>query len=184
MPDGIFPNEQWLRKRGKFEDRVGPSYNSVALRINQWLGGIRNLRRLLGQSQESSIQWTPEKAVQAWKDFQVAHGVTPTQMFVKKRAVLFPAEVVKLAQNIRRAAKDYGVLDKARDGKTAHKIVWTEETVTTAWREFESRNEHPPSKFVGSKRRLKAPKELGNEAARIYSAACKLKMLITLKIGN
>lgn len=181
MPDGIFPNEQWLRKRGKFADRPGQTYNSVAIRINQWLGGIRNLRQLLGQSDQSSTKWTPESAVLAWKAFELEHGVTPTQMFVKARAKQFPTEVVKLAQNIRRAATAFKVLDKARDGKTARKIVWTEATVLASWRDFELKHGHPPSKYVGTNRRLKISQELGNDAARIYNAARKLKMLTNLK---
>lgn len=116
---------------------------------------MRNLRKLLGQSEKSAVKWPPESTIQAWKDFESTHGVTPTQMFVKARAKLFPAEVVKLAQNIRRAARDFCVLDKARGGKTAHKITWTGETITAAWHEFELKNEHPPSKFVGTKRRIK-----------------------------
>ncbi len=181
MPDGIFPNEQWLRKRGKFADRAGPAYNSVALRINQWLGGMRNLRKLLGQSAESTRKWTPESAVEAWKAFELEHGVTPTQLFVKARAKQFPDDVVKLAQNIRRAARDFKVLDKARDGKTARKIVWTEETVLLAWRDFELKYGLPPSKYVGSKRSAKVTRELRNEAARLYQAARKSGMLTVLR---
>jgi hypothetical protein len=178
MPDGLFPNEGWLRKRGKYADRPGPTYNSVAIRVNQWLGGIRNARLLLGQSPATStIAWTPERAIKAWRDFQVKYSLSPTQLAGGERKKDFPSEVVKKAQAIRQAAVRHGVLNEAREGKVARKIIWTEETVIAAWREFEARHGRPPSKFVGSKRRQKYSKDLGNEAARIYNAARKLRIL-------
>src|ERR1017187_8273970 len=30
MPDGIFPGEDWLRKRAKYRGRLGPAYNTLA----------------------------------------------------------------------------------------------------------------------------------------------------------
>jgi hypothetical protein len=180
MPDGIFPNEQWLRKRGKYANRPGPTYNSVALRVNQWLGGIRNLRKLLGQSAVSTTAWTPELAVKEWRDFQATYGLSPTQLAGKDREDDFPPEVVRRAAAIRQAATRHGVLVEAREGKTARKIIWTEETVIAAWRAFEVRHGRSPSKFVGAKRSLKYSKDLGNEAARIYNAARKLGMLTIL----
>jgi hypothetical protein len=180
MPDGIFPNEQWLRKRGKFSNRPGPTYNVVALRVNQWLGGMRKARELLGQSAASTTAWTPERAIQAWREFQAKYGLSPTQLASRERKKDFPPEVVKNAQAIRQAAVRHGVIDEARDGKSARKIIWTEETVLAAWREFEAKHGCPPSKFVGTKRRLKYSKALGNEAARIYNVARKLGMLDVL----
>ena len=176
MPDGIFPNEGWLRKRGKYANRIGPTYNSVALRVVQWLGGFRNLRKLLGQSAISTTSWTSETVIQAWRDFQAEHGLTPTQMVSKHRVKTFPSNIVKRAQTIRGAAVRYGVLNEARDGKKAYKIIWTEETVTVAWREFKTKYGYPPSKYVGTKRRAKCSKDISNEAARIYNAARKLAL--------
>jgi hypothetical protein len=177
MPDGIFPNEQWLRKRGKYANRPGPQYNTVAVRVNQWLGGTRKVRRLLGQDHASTIDWTPELAVKAWQDFQATYGLSPTQLAGKDRKDDFPPEVVRRAAAIRQAATRHAVLDKAREGKTARMIIWTEETVIAAWRAFEVTHGHSPSKFVGAKRSLKYSKDLGNEAARIYNAARRLGVL-------
>ena len=70
MPDGIFPNEQWLRKRGKYASRSGDPYNSVALRVQQWLGGSRNVRRPLGHADANPNERTAELAIKAWRNFQ------------------------------------------------------------------------------------------------------------------
>jgi hypothetical protein len=132
MPDGIFPNEQWLRMRGNYADRPGPTFNYLAIRVQQWLGGTRKVRELLGQTEASTTAWTPEIAVGEWRAFEIEHGLTPTQMFAKHRRTTFPPEVVKRAQNIRAAARRLGVLDHARAGKKAYRVVWTEETVRAA----------------------------------------------------
>ena len=34
MPDGIFPSEEWLRKRGRYASRTGDAYNTIAVRVN------------------------------------------------------------------------------------------------------------------------------------------------------
>jgi hypothetical protein len=78
-PRGIFPSDEWLRKRGKFADRDGPAYNTVAIRVCQWLGGTRKVRELLGQSHANTIKWTREKVVAAWCDFENRYGLTPVQ---------------------------------------------------------------------------------------------------------
>jgi hypothetical protein len=87
MPDGRFPTEEWLRKRGKWANRSGETYNTLSVYIKTWLGGIRNLRRLLDQGHVSTIEWTREKAIRAYKEFCEKHGMTPDQArqrFIKK----------------------------------------------------------------------------------------------------
>ena len=63
MPDGQFPTEEWLRKRGKWKGRSGEVYNTLSVYIKTWLGGVRNLRKLLGQSHVSTIEWDKDSAI-------------------------------------------------------------------------------------------------------------------------
>lgn len=79
MPGGEFPTEDWLRKRGKFARRDGPAYNTLSVYIKQWLGGIRNLRKLIGQEEASTRQWDKDSALIAYKSFYDRHGMTPHQ---------------------------------------------------------------------------------------------------------
>jgi hypothetical protein len=78
-PNGEFPPEDWLRKRGKFADRDGPAYNTLSVYIKQWLGGIRNLRKLIGQEEASTQHWDKDSALVAYKAFYDRHGMTPQQ---------------------------------------------------------------------------------------------------------
>ena len=75
-----FPNEEWLRKRGKFRNRPGPAYNTVAVYIRQWLGGIRNARRLLGRGGESTREWDSDRALAAYKASCEKWGHSPDQV--------------------------------------------------------------------------------------------------------
>lgn len=79
MPDGQFPTEEWLRKRGKWKNRPGETYNTLSIYIKTWLGGVRNLRKLLGQSQVSTIEWDKNSAIAAYQKFYDKHGLTPGQ---------------------------------------------------------------------------------------------------------
>jgi hypothetical protein len=181
MPEGIFPNEQWLRKRGKYAGRAGVAYNSVALRVNQWLGGTRNVRMLLGQSSANTTRWTPEAAITTWRAFHAKHGLAPTALASGSTDGKHSADVVKLANAIRAAATRLGVLEDARAGIKGREVKWTEETLCAAWNAFEVAHGFPPSKAVGSKRRATYSKEIGNEAARIYNAARKRGILNQLR---
>lgn len=181
MPDGIFPNEQWMRKRGKYASRAGDTYNSVALRVNQLLGGTRNVRMLLGQASASTNRWTPESAIGAWRAFHETHGLAPTALSCGSIDGKYSADVVKQANAIRAAVTRLGVLDEARAGKKGRDLIWTEESLRAAWSAFEAAHGFPPSKAVGSKRRAKYSKEIGNEAARIYNAARKRGVLDQLR---
>ena len=179
--DGVLPNEQWLRKRGKYADRAGPIYNTIAVRINQWLGGTRNARTLIGQAEHSTEDWTAEKAVAAWREFEATYGYTPTQ--IGKYKDKFPLDVIRRGPTIRAACARYGVLDEARRGKTARKVKWTPEILAAAWIEFEQRYGVPVNLSVG-KSGVRYPRSQLNEASRIYSAARRLGLLDKLKASN
>jgi len=86
MPDGQFPTEEWLRKRGKWKGRSGEVYNTLSVYIKTWLGGVRNLRKLLGQSHVSTIEWDKDSAIAAYQKFYDDHGLTPGQVRQKSRA--------------------------------------------------------------------------------------------------
>ena len=177
MPDGIFPSEDWLRKRGKYANRPGESYNTLAVRVNSWLGGTRILREILGHPQASTTKWTPEAAIKAWREFHATYGLTPTQLASDNRKDTLPSDVVKLANKIRQANVRQGTLDEARAGKTARKIVWTEERTIAAWRKFENEIGKPPSSCLSPNAQRKLPRAIVNRAAGIYGAAGKLGIL-------
>lgn len=80
MPDGKFPAEDWLRKRGKWATRDGETFNTLSVYIKQWLGGVRNLRILIGQPEASTQKWDKESALAAYKMFYDQHGLTPQQV--------------------------------------------------------------------------------------------------------
>jgi hypothetical protein len=80
QPNGEFPTEGWLRKRGKWADRPGPAYNTLSIYIKTWLGGVRQLRELLGQAEVSTVKWDRETVLERWKVFRETHGMTPNSM--------------------------------------------------------------------------------------------------------
>lgn len=79
MPDGLFPTEEWLRKRGKWSNRPGEAYNTLSVYIKLWLGGVRNLRKILGQEHASTQEWDQDSALHAYRIFYEMHGITPEQ---------------------------------------------------------------------------------------------------------
>lgn len=85
MPGGKFPAEDWLRKRGRWTNRDGEAYNTLSIYIKRWLGGIRNLRELLGQADVSTEQWDRNRALLAYKEFFAKYGLTPEQVRSKYR---------------------------------------------------------------------------------------------------
>ncbi len=184
QPDGIFPNEQWLRKRGKYAGRTGETYNSVAVRVQQRLKGTRNVRELLGQADANTNKWTPESVIKAWRDFHATHGVAPTALATGGPEGKYSADTVKLANAIRATATRLGVLEEARAGKKGRELMWTDEAIRSGWNAFEQKYGFSPSKCVGTKRRTKYSLEIGNEAARIYQAARKRGILDQLRKPN
>jgi len=183
MPDGIFPGDEWLRKRGRYADRPGEDYNTLAQRVTTWLGGTRNVRRLLGQSEASTTAWSPESVVQAWREFEALHGLSPSQLKSKTQRGSFPPGVVKEAQRIYEAAARAGVRDHARRGVSA-KIKWTAERAVTEWREFHRVHGISPSQAMGAMQRRTLPREVSAQGARIYGAALKLGVVDEARSGG
>ena len=119
MLDGKFPSEDWLRKRGQWANRSGDAYNTLSVYIKLWLGGTRNLRRLLGQGHNNTTQWNEDMAINAYRDFYTQHALTPNQ--VKSRKVRDPKsgitqEMYLVAVNIAAAVQKYaGGASKVND---------------------------------------------------------------------
>jgi len=105
QPDGIFPAEGWLRKRGKWRDREGPAYNTVSIYIKNWIGGIRKLRKILNQDEHNATSWTKEKAIQEYKAWFDKYGFTPGQARTSSRQ--WNKDELKKANNISIAAAKY-----------------------------------------------------------------------------
>jgi hypothetical protein len=182
MPDGMFPGDEWLRKRGRYADRPGPEYNTISQRVNSWMKGTRNVRQLLGQTDASTIKWTRESVITAWHAFKDRHGLTPSQLKSRTRRDAFPASVVKEAQRIYAAADRLGALDDARNGVSA-KVRWTPERAIAEWREFHRAYGLSPSQVMGSGHRKTLPRGVSTMGARIYSAALKLGVLAEARSG-
>jgi len=181
QPDGIFPNEQWLRKRGRYADRPGEAYNTMAIRINQWLGGTRKVREILGQGHASTIGWTPEKAVSAWHDFVEKYQMSPSQAHSKKRRETLPEDVARQAAQIYMAASRLNVLDQARGGKAGRKLKWTPETVESEWRAFVSQYGVLPTQCMSPGQRKILPQEMIGRATNIYGAARRFNLVGKLR---
>lgn len=190
QPDGLFPNEQWLRKRGRYRDRPGEPYNTMAVYINEWLGGTRNLREILGQSHASTTKWTAEALAKAWEDFVQEHGISPAQASGRKGYEHFPIDVLRKGSSIYAAAKRHGVAEQAWTNSTRHKISgrqvskWTPGTVESAWKAFVATHGLRPSQCTSPTRRKAMPREVILEAQNIYAAAQKLKLLKKLRDEN
>lgn len=108
MPNGEFPTEEWLRKRGKWVGRPGETYNTLSVYIKTWLGGVRNLRKLLGQSHVSTKQWSKDSAIAAYKKFYKEHGLTPTRArTLSRKGGDISSEIAAEAGRIENAIRKY-----------------------------------------------------------------------------
>jgi hypothetical protein len=184
MPGGIFPGESWLRKRGKDANRPGETYNTLAGRVHQWLGGTRAVRKLLGHAHASTIQWTPERAIAAWRDFEKTYGFTPSQGNAGVRRKSVPQHVGAEAGKIYSAVRLLGLLSEARNGRTARKIKWTPDTVLAAWTAFYKKYGKTPTQCMSSAQRKKLPRTVTDEATNIYSAALRLGLLSEIRAAK
>jgi hypothetical protein len=181
MPDGKFPSEDWLRKRGKYANREGESYRTLAHRVNQWGGGTRNVRRILGHAEASTTKWSAELAVAKWREFTQLHGLTPSQCHSSVRRQQLPRKVIEEASGIYAAATRHGVLELAREGHTARAKKWTPEAVAAEWRAFVSEHGADPTHFMSAGKRARFPKEVTDRATRVYEAARRTGSLETLR---
>lgn len=108
-PNGKFPTEEWLRKRGKWKNRKGVAHNTLSIYIKTWIGGIRNLRKILGQEINSTLTWDKEKTLIEFNKWYVKYGYTPSaaaQRFLRRQISISKAEYNK-AQRINAAIQKY-----------------------------------------------------------------------------
>lgn len=158
MPDGVFPTEGWLRKRGRWVNRTGPTYNTASIYIKKWLGGVRTVRELLGQAHASTATWDREKALSAWKEFVDAHHMTPTQYRSRVRR----GKLVRDNVTFRQAARLEAAMTKYVGGTAeANEIIgytttvarkWTEEKVYAAYRDAITRWNATPHQVLNDHR--------------------------------
>jgi len=77
QPDGRFPTEHWLRKRGKYEDREGEIYNTLGIYIQKYVGGLIELRKILGEDITHYRKWTRESILIALDEWMQEYGIAP-----------------------------------------------------------------------------------------------------------
>jgi hypothetical protein len=183
MPDGIFPTEEWLRKRGKWTNRSGPAYNTLAVYIRLWLGGIRKLRQILGQQYASTIQWDAESAIREYKRFFDEHGKTPGQLRGMvhdgtARESIHEDVIADATRIVTAINKHVGSIAEAhrRLGMKPSRRYWNTESAQTAWEDFKIKHGITPAQAVDYWNR-KSSKALSEEesrlAARIFRARKK-----------
>ncbi len=177
MPDGKFPSDSWLRKEGKHAERTGPIYNTMSVRINQWLGGTRKVRELLGQAHASTNRWTKEAVVAAWRDFEARTGFTPAQCKGALTSSSIPTEVRREGCRIYQAAHRLDAIGIARQGIMCRKTKWTPANVVIAWREFSSAHGLTPSQAMGAANRRRLRRDISALGANIYNTARRLGVL-------
>jgi hypothetical protein len=181
MPDGIFPNEQWLRKRGRFADRPGEAYNTLAGYVQKRLGGTRNVRELLGQAEASTTRWTPESVISAWREFEAKYDLTPAQCAARKAQGCIPDDVGREGARIYAVARRLGVFEQAREGRAGRKRRWTAEAIEREWRAFREETGLIPSQCMSAAQRQRLPQAITDRATNVYGAARRLGMLERLK---
>lgn len=185
QPNGYFPSESWLRKRGKYKDREGPVYNSLALYVNERLGGLRNVRKLLGHEQASTTAWTPELLIEAWRDFDRRFGCLPaTPRGSPRFEGSEHASMRREASRLWEAARRHGVLEECKAIGTKRPLKWTPETTAAAWYAFEAQHGKQPSGCLSAGQRERLPRNIYAEATRIYGAARRLGLLHKLRSEN
>lgn len=158
MPDGRFPSEDWLRKRGKHADRPGEPYNTASIYIKTWLGGIRKVRELLKQSEFSTQQWDRATALREWKTFWQKTGLTPAQARHLSRngehqltqeqishAIRVDAAVLKYVGSTVTANEELGI-------ETSRVRRWTRETILGGYRTTFERWNLSPSQVMADHR--------------------------------
>jgi AP2 domain len=177
MLDGIFPNEQWLRKRGKYANRPGELYNTLAIYVQKHLGGTRNVRALLGQAEASTKKWTPESVAAAWRKFEAEHDLTPAQCKGAYRRSAANRETMLEGARIYETARRLGVVDQVRGNQVGRKRKWTVERIEEEWRAFCAEIGRTPTQCMGTFQRERLPRSVTDRATRVYQAASRMKLL-------
>jgi len=154
MPNKEFPTEAWLRKRGKWSEREGDVYNTLAIYIQTWFGGMRKLRKLLGQEDVSPILWNRESALEEYKRFYDEHGITPGQGRHKNNGV--SEELYREAARIDNAILKYAGGTKAVNKLLGIKInlsrKWSKEKIREGYKKIIDRWEISPNQLINDHR--------------------------------
>lgn len=152
--DRIFPTESWLRKRGSKAGRDGVPYNTLSIYIKKWIGGVRKLRAILGQSAHSTIQWDEEKATERYLAFFNEHGITPGQAKTKKRQAKLSAAERLYANNICHAVETYAGGVKHLNAKLGISYdknwKWSDAAILRGFRRLHDRYGLTPSQIAGA----------------------------------
>jgi len=182
MPEGTFPTEEWLRKRGKHSSRTGPAYNTLAVYIKQWLGGVRNLRSLLGQEDANTRQWDAQSSLAAYKVFVQLHGMTPGQaldQWHRKSNPSVTEDIANEASRIATATSKYvGTMSEVhkRIGIAPTRLKWDAKTALEAYKKFFDAHGITPSQAVDYWNRKRVPlidEDIAISARKILNAAKK-----------
>lgn len=153
IPDGKFPTEQWLRKRGKWANRPGEAYNTLSIYIKTWIGGVRKLRILLEQGEMSTRQWDRETAIEAYKNFFEEHGFTPEQARHKfSRHGELSVDIYRESAKISIACQKYAGGAEAVQAilnLNVSKITkWSREKILNDMRELVDKHQKSPAKIL------------------------------------
>jgi hypothetical protein len=182
MPRGEFPAEDWLRKRGKWAGRDGEAYNTLSLYIKQWLGGIRNLRKLIGQSDVSTLQWDKPSAIAAYKAFYERHGLTPNQARTKSRKDAegaissdVAAEAIRIASAIEKYAGGSDAVMAELGITIKRQTKWSTEVLLNTAKSLYEKYGLTPNQLVYQHRtgKMELPLDERQKAARIVDAATR-----------
>ena len=154
QPDKIFPSESWLRKRHNEMGRDGRTYNTLAIYIRKWIGGVRKLREILGQSKHSTVLWDEAKVTEHYLAFTKEHGITPSQAKSRTRRKELPDDVVLYAQNICHAAEVYAGGVRKLDARLGivvdRKWKWSKDRILEGFTTLHSRYGLFPNQIVGA----------------------------------
>ena len=182
MPSGEFPAEDWLRKRGKWAGREGIAYNTLSVYIKQWLGGIRNLRRLIGQSDVSTQQWDRDSAIAAFKAFYELHGLTPNQAKNKNRrkndgtiSENIALEAIRIASAVEKYAGGSEVVSSELGISITRQTKWTPDAMMSAAKSLYDKYGHTPNQLVYQHRigKIYLPLDDLQKAARVVAVAVR-----------
>ena len=178
-PGGTFPTEDWLRKRGRWSERPGVAYNTLAVYAKLWLGGTRAVRRLLGQEHASTLQWDEESAIREYKRFTEQHAQTPGQVLGiehdRGQGTIAPETLADATRVIGAVQKYAGgaLAVQRRLGMVESRKYWNADSAASAYGEFSRIHGVTPSQAVGrwyDKSALALSEDLTGQARKILGA--------------
>lgn len=181
-PNGEFPAEDWLRKRGKWADRDGAAYNTLSVYIKQWLGGIRNLRKLIGQSEVSTQQWDRASAIAAHKVFYEQHGMTPNQAKYNNRrrsddtiSDAVALEAIRIASAVEKYAGGSDAVNKELAITIKRRTKWSSEALLQVIKAIHNEYGLTPNQLVRKHRsgKLTLPPEKLKQAVQVIDATSR-----------